>query len=167
MEPFSGKYYLKGHSWLQGLYLLKEKWISAYTKSTFSAGQNTTSRSKGMNAFFDSYVSSCTGLKEFVDNAQKAIERQFMREKEEDNDTKNKTRYMRLKTALELDGASMCTKEMFRQFQVQLVEASKYFVEKDKDHLTLADEVTNYRCFRPLTEVDKRTMYEVKFNKWP
>ena len=88
-----------------------------------------------------------------------------MREKEEDNDTKNKTRYLRLKTALEQDGASIYTKEMFRQFQVQLVEASKYFVEKDKDQLTLGDEVTHYRCFRPLTESDKRTMYEVKFNK--
>nr|XP_017229027.1 PREDICTED: protein FAR1-RELATED SEQUENCE 5-like [Daucus carota subsp. sativus] len=159
------KYDLKDHSWLQGLYLLKEKWISAYTKSTFSAGQTTTSRSEGMNAFFDSYVSSSTGLKQFVENAQKAIERQFMREKEEDNDTKNKTRYLRLKTALEQDGASMYTKEMFRQFQVQLVEASKYFVEKDTDQFTSGDEVTHYRCFRPLTEVDKRTMYEVKFNK--
>ncbi|WOH00486.1 hypothetical protein DCAR_0519850 [Daucus carota subsp. sativus] len=159
------KYDLKDHSWLQGLYLLEEKWISAYTKSTFSAGQNTTSRSEGMNAFFDSYISSSTGLKEFVEKAQKAIDRQFMQEKEEDNDTKNKTRYMRFKTALEQDGASVYTKEMFRQFQIQLVEASEYFVEKDKDLLMSGDEVTHYRCFRPLTEVDKRTMYEVKFNK--
>ena len=164
-EELVVKYDLKDHTWLQGLYVLKEKWISAYTKSTFSAGQNTTSRSEGMNAFFDSYVSSSTGLKEFVENAQKAIERQFMREKEEDNNTKNKTRYMRMKTALEHDGASLYTKEMFRQFQVQVVEASKYFVEKDKDNLPLGDEVTHYKCYRPLTEASKRTMYDVKFNK--
>ena len=85
-----------------------------------------------MKAFFDSYVSSGMGLKEFVINAQKTIERTFMRENEEDNDTKNKTHYLRMKTTLEHDGASLYTKEMFCQFQVQVIEASKYFGENDK-----------------------------------
>ncbi|XP_074376745.1 protein FAR1-RELATED SEQUENCE 5-like [Apium graveolens] len=57
------KYKLEDNTWLQGLYNLKYKWIDAYTRNIFSAGQKITSRSEGMNAFFDAYVGSCTGLK--------------------------------------------------------------------------------------------------------
>ncbi|XP_074347011.1 protein FAR1-RELATED SEQUENCE 5-like [Apium graveolens] len=69
------KYKLEDNTWLQGLYNLKNKWIDAYTRNIFSAGQRTTSRSEGMNAFFDAYVGSCMGLKEFVEGAQKALEK--------------------------------------------------------------------------------------------
>ncbi|XP_074346669.1 protein FAR1-RELATED SEQUENCE 5-like [Apium graveolens] len=125
------KYKLEDNTWLQDLYNLKHKWIDAYTRNIFSAGQKTTSRSEGMNAFFDAYVGSCTGLKEFVEGAQKALERQFMRQKEEDYNTRHKIRCLRMKTALEQHAASIYTKEMFKKFQDQLVEAAKYFVEKD------------------------------------
>ncbi|XP_074360518.1 protein FAR1-RELATED SEQUENCE 5-like [Apium graveolens] len=49
---------------------------------------------------------SCTGLKEFVEGAQK--------------------------TTLEQHAASIYMKEMFKKFQDKLVEAAKYFVEKDR-----------------------------------
>ncbi|XP_074323099.1 protein FAR1-RELATED SEQUENCE 5-like [Apium graveolens] len=67
---FVEKYHLKDHKWLKGLYELKHKWIPAYTRNKFSAFQNSTSRSEGMNSFFDKYVSSATGLKEFIENAK-------------------------------------------------------------------------------------------------
>ncbi|XP_017233250.2 protein FAR1-RELATED SEQUENCE 5-like [Daucus carota subsp. sativus] len=111
------KYNLEGNTWLQGLYVLKHKWVEAYTRNTFSAGQKTTSRSEGMNAFFDAYVGSCTGLKDFVEGAKKALERQFMREKDEDYKTSNRSRCMQMKTTLEHHAASIYTKEMFRRFQ--------------------------------------------------
>ncbi|XP_074336683.1 protein FAR1-RELATED SEQUENCE 5-like [Apium graveolens] len=72
---FVEKYHLQDHKWLKGLYELKHKWIPAYTRNKFSAFQNSTSRSEGMNSFFDKYVSSATGLKEFIENAQKALAR--------------------------------------------------------------------------------------------
>ena len=159
------KYNLEDNTWLQGLYALKHKWIEAYTRNTFSAGQKTTSRSEGMNAFFDAYVGSCTGLKEFVEGAQKALERQFMREKDEDYKTRHKSRCMEMETALEHHAASIYTKEMFRRFQEQLVEASKYFVEKDRDRSLEDVEDTFYKCYRPLTHASKRTTYLVTFNK--
>ncbi|XP_074348958.1 protein FAR1-RELATED SEQUENCE 5-like [Apium graveolens] len=121
------KYKLEDNTWLQGLYKLKHKWIDAYTRNIFFAGQKTTSRSEGMNAFFDAYVGSCTELKEFVEGAQKALERQFMNEKEEDYNTCHKIRCMRLNTVLEQHAASIYTKEMFKKFQEQLVEAAKMF----------------------------------------
>ncbi|XP_074373601.1 protein FAR1-RELATED SEQUENCE 5-like [Apium graveolens] len=119
------KYKLEDNTWLQGLYNLKHKWIDAYTRNIFSADQKITSRSEGMNAFFDAYVGSCTGLKEFVEGAQKALERQFMCEKEGDYNTRHKIRCMRMKTALEQHAASIYTKEMFKKIQDQLVEDAK------------------------------------------
>ncbi|XP_074323127.1 protein FAR1-RELATED SEQUENCE 5-like [Apium graveolens] len=128
---FVEKYHLQDHKWLNGLYELKHKWIPAYTRNKFLAFQNSTSRSEGMNSFFDKYVSSATGLKEFIKNAQKALARQFMREKEEDYVTINLKRPMKLHTTLEYHASCIYTKEMFRRFQDELVESSKYFVEKD------------------------------------
>lgn len=118
-----------------------------------------------MNAFFDSYVSSCTGLKDFVENAQKALERQFMREKQEDFKTRQTCRGMKMNTALEHHGASLYTKEMFRKFQEQLVDASTYFVEKDRDRSLEEEENTYYKCYRQLVDPGKRTTYLVSFNK--
>ncbi|XP_074346426.1 protein FAR1-RELATED SEQUENCE 5-like [Apium graveolens] len=159
------KYKLEDNTWLQGLYKLKHKWIDAYTRNIFSAGQKTTSRSEGMNAFFDAYVGSCTGLKEFIEGAQKVLERQFMHEKEEGYNTHHKIRCMRLNTALEQHAASIYTKEMFKKFQEQLVEAAKYFVEKDRDRSLEDVEDTYYKCYRPLMVEYKRTTYLVTFNK--
>ncbi|XP_074346705.1 protein FAR1-RELATED SEQUENCE 5-like [Apium graveolens] len=113
---FVEKYHLQEHKWLNGLYELKRKWIPAYTRNTFSAFQNSTSRSEGMNSFFDKYVSSATGLKEFIENAQKALARQFMREKEEDYVTINLKHPMKLHTTLEYHASCIYTKEMFRRF---------------------------------------------------
>ena len=70
-----------------------------------------------------------------------------------------------MKTALEHNKAYLYTKEMFRKFQDQVVEVSEYFVEKDKDNVTLRCKVTHHKCFRHLTNVNKRTTYDVKFNK--
>ncbi|XP_074376565.1 protein FAR1-RELATED SEQUENCE 5-like [Apium graveolens] len=124
-------YHLQDHKWLNGLYELKHKWISAYSRNKYSEFQISTSRSERMNSFFDKYVSSATGLKEFIENAQKALTRQFMREKEEDYVTIILKRPMKLHTTLEYHASCIYTKEMFRRFQDELVESSKYFVEKD------------------------------------
>ncbi|XP_074341793.1 protein FAR1-RELATED SEQUENCE 5-like [Apium graveolens] len=166
---FVEKYHLQDHKWLNGLYELKHKWIPAYTRNKFSAFQNSTSRSEGMNSFFDKYVSSATGLKEFIENAQKALARQFMREKEEDYVTINLKRPMKLHTTLEYHASCIYTKEMFRRFQDELVESSKYFVEKDRraseEGEGMGDVYTYYSCYRPMSEPTRRNVYFVAFEK--
>ncbi|XP_074374225.1 protein FAR1-RELATED SEQUENCE 5-like [Apium graveolens] len=166
---FVEKYHLQDHKWLNGLYELKHKWIPAYTRNKFSAFQNSTSRSEGMNSFFDKYVSSATGLKEFIENAQKALARQFMREKEEDYVTINLKRPMKLHTILEYHASCIYTKEMFRRFQDELVESSKYFVEKDRraseEWEGMGDVYTYYSCYRPMSEPTRRNVYFVAFEK--
>ncbi|XP_074326718.1 protein FAR1-RELATED SEQUENCE 5-like [Apium graveolens] len=166
---FVEKYHLQDHKWLKGLYELKHKWIPTYTRNKFSAFQNSTSRSEGMNSFFDKYVSSATGLKEFIENAQKALARQFMREKEEDYVTINLKRPMKLHTTLEYHASCIYTKEMFRRFQDELVDSSKYFVEKDRqaseEGERMGDVYTYYSCYRPMSEPTRRNVYFVAFEK--
>ena len=43
-----------------------------------------------MNSFFDEYVKASTGLKEFIENSQKALESQYLREVQADFDTEYK-----------------------------------------------------------------------------
>ncbi|KAL8109072.1 hypothetical protein AgCh_025242 [Apium graveolens] len=130
MESAIADYHLKEHKWLNGLYELKRKSIIAYTRKTFSAFQNSTSRSEGMNSFFDNYVSSETGLKKFIENAQKILGRQLMREKEEDYVTVNLKRPLKMHTTLKYHGSCIYTKEMFRRFQDELVESSNTLLTK-------------------------------------
>ncbi|XP_074352717.1 protein FAR1-RELATED SEQUENCE 3-like [Apium graveolens] len=70
-----------------------------------------------------------------------------------------------MNTALEHHVASIYTKDMFKKFQDQLVEAAKYFVEKDRDRSLKDVEDTYYKCYRPLMVESKRTTYLVTFNK--
>ncbi|XP_074352899.1 protein FAR1-RELATED SEQUENCE 5-like [Apium graveolens] len=60
-EVLVDKYGLEDHVWLNDMYVIKDKWIRAYTKQHFSAGMTTTSRSESMNSFFDEYVKASTG----------------------------------------------------------------------------------------------------------
>ncbi|XP_074352280.1 protein FAR1-RELATED SEQUENCE 5-like [Apium graveolens] len=86
-EQLVKKYDLEDHAWLNDMYAIRTQWIGAYTRQHFSAVMTTTSRSDSTNPFFDEYVQSSTGLKEFIENSQKALETQYMKEVKADYDT--------------------------------------------------------------------------------
>ncbi|KAK1372265.1 hypothetical protein POM88_028458 [Heracleum sosnowskyi] len=104
------------------MFRIRDQWISAYTKQYFAAGMTTTSRSESMNAFFDEYVQASTGLKEFIENSQKALESQYLREVKGDYDTEETTRRLVLHSSLEIDASKIYTKEMFKHFQKELLK---------------------------------------------
>ncbi|XP_074351983.1 protein FAR1-RELATED SEQUENCE 5-like [Apium graveolens] len=93
----------------------------------------TTSRSESMNSFFDEYVKASTGLKEFIENSQKALETQILNEVEADYETEYKERRLIFNSALENHASSIYTKEMFRQFQNELGKSTSYVVNSCKD----------------------------------
>nr|XP_017227952.1 PREDICTED: protein FAR1-RELATED SEQUENCE 5-like [Daucus carota subsp. sativus] len=75
-EALGLKYDLMNHSWLQDMYSVRHKWVRVYTKLHFTTGMTTTSRSESMNSFFDEFVNASTGLKEFIENSRKTLEKQ-------------------------------------------------------------------------------------------
>ncbi|XP_017250720.2 protein FAR1-RELATED SEQUENCE 5-like [Daucus carota subsp. sativus] len=127
-EALVEKYDLMNHSWLQDMYSVRHKWVHVYTKLHFTTGMTTTSRSESMNSFFNEFVNASTGLKEFIENSQKALEKQYLREREADYETKNKERSKITSSSLESHATSIYTKEMFRCFQHELKESGAYVV---------------------------------------
>ena len=127
------KYNLQDHDWLNDMYGIMIQWIFAYTKLHFAAGMTTTSRSESMNAFFDVYVQASTGLKEFIENSQKALESQYLNEVKEDSETEYKQRSLVLNSPLETHASKIYTKELFRRFQKELLKSTSYIVKSAKE----------------------------------
>ncbi|XP_042950255.1 protein FAR1-RELATED SEQUENCE 5-like [Carya illinoinensis] len=78
------KYELGDNAWLQGIYNRREKWVSAYLRSTFCAGMSTTQRSESMNKYFKDYIRSSTMVSDFVHQYEKALDARYFKEKEND-----------------------------------------------------------------------------------
>ncbi|XP_063949963.1 protein FAR1-RELATED SEQUENCE 5-like [Daucus carota subsp. sativus] len=127
-EELVEKYDLMNHSWLQDMFSVRHKWVSVYTKLHFTTGMTTSSKSESMNSFFDEFVNASTGLKEFIENSSKALEKQYLRKREADYQTKNKERSKITSSSGESHAASTYTKEMFRHFQHELKESGAYVV---------------------------------------
>ncbi|XP_074376978.1 protein FAR1-RELATED SEQUENCE 5-like [Apium graveolens] len=92
-----------------------------------------------------------------------------MRENEEDYVIINLKRPMKMHTTLEYHASCIYTKEMFKRFQDELVESSKYFVEKDRQACEegeiMGDVYTYCSCYRPMSEPTRRNVYFVASEK--
>ncbi|XP_074352680.1 protein FAR1-RELATED SEQUENCE 5-like [Apium graveolens] len=135
-EQLVEKYDLEDHAWLNDMYALRTQWIGAYTKQHFSAGMTTTSRSESTIFCFDEYVQSSTGLKEFIENSQKALETQYLKEVKADYDSEQLERRLVLHSSLEMHASEIYTKEMFKHFQKELMKSTCYIVNSVKNNGT-------------------------------
>ncbi|XP_074322888.1 protein FAR1-RELATED SEQUENCE 5-like [Apium graveolens] len=135
-EQLVEKYDLEGNAWLNDMYAIRTQWIGAYTKQHFSAGITTTSRSESTNSFFDEYVQSSTSLKEFIENSQKALETQYLKEVKADYDSEQLERRLVLHSSLEMHASEIYTKKMFKRFQKELMKSTCYIVNSVKNNGT-------------------------------
>ncbi|XP_074342213.1 protein FAR1-RELATED SEQUENCE 5-like [Apium graveolens] len=113
-EDLKEKYDLENHNWLNDMYAIRRQWVFAFTKQHFAAGMTTTSRSESMNSFFDEYVKASTGLKEFIENSQKALDSQYLREVQANFDTEYKERRLFSNSSMKIHASKIYTKEMFK-----------------------------------------------------
>ncbi|XP_074332775.1 protein FAR1-RELATED SEQUENCE 5-like [Apium graveolens] len=118
------------------MYAIRTQWIGAYMKQHFSADMTTTSRSESTNSFFDEYVQSSTGLKEFIENSQKALETQYLKEVKADYDSEQLEMRLVLHSSLEMHASEIYTKEMFKRFQKELMKSTCYIVNSVKNNGT-------------------------------
>ncbi|XP_074347006.1 protein FAR1-RELATED SEQUENCE 5-like [Apium graveolens] len=131
-EDLKEKYDLENHNWLNDMYAFRREWVFAFTKQHFAAGMTTTSRSESMNSFFDEYVKASTGLKEFIENSQKALDSQYLREVQADFDTEYKDRRLFSNSSMEIHASKIYTKEMFKRFQKELQKSQSFVVKSMK-----------------------------------
>ncbi|XP_074352287.1 protein FAR1-RELATED SEQUENCE 5-like [Apium graveolens] len=114
------------------MYVIRTQWIGAYTKQHFSAVMTTTSRNESTNSCFDEYVQLSTGLKEFIENSQKALETQYLKEVKADYDMEQLERRLVLHSSLEMHASEIYTKEMFKHFQKELMKSTCYIMNSVK-----------------------------------
>ncbi|KAL2971096.1 hypothetical protein AAZX31_15G174700 [Glycine max] len=124
------EYNLEGNEWLQGLYRIKESWIPIFNRSTFFAGMNTTQRSEGINAFFDSFVHSRTRLQEFVVNFEKAVDCRLEAKEREDYKSRHKSRILSTGSKVEHHAEFFYTRNVFGKFQDELRKVNEFTKKK-------------------------------------
>ena len=124
------EYNLEGNDGLQGLYRIKESWIPIFNRSTFFAGMNTTQRSEGINAFFDSFVHSRTRLQEFVVNFEKAVDCRLEAKEREDYKSRHKSRILSTGSKVEHHAEFFYTRNVFGKFQDELRKVNEFTKKK-------------------------------------
>ncbi|XP_062158783.1 protein FAR1-RELATED SEQUENCE 5-like [Alnus glutinosa] len=130
-----GKHELVENDWLKKLYIRREKWVSAYLRTTFCTGMSTTQRSESMNKFFKDYVRPSTMVSEFVYHYEKALNARYLKEKEKEKDVKTKTSRPILKTRykMEVEAAKVYTRESFLMIQEELFNSQNYKSSKHRE----------------------------------
>ncbi|KAG6733034.1 hypothetical protein I3842_01G207000 [Carya illinoinensis] len=119
------KYDLGENTWLQNLYIRREKWVPAYLRSTFCAGMSTTQQSESMNKFFKDYVRSSTMVSDFVHQYEAAIDARYFKEKEKDVRTKSTRAILKTPLKIEEEAALIYTRKSFMIFQDELFDKSE------------------------------------------
>ncbi|XP_074323269.1 protein FAR1-RELATED SEQUENCE 5-like [Apium graveolens] len=128
-EDLKEKYDLENHNWVNDMYEIRRQWVFAFTKQHFAAGMTTTSRSESMNSFFDEYVKASTGLKEFIENSQKALESQYFREVQADFNTEYKGKRLFSNSLMKIHSSKIYTKKMFKRFRKELQKSQSFVVK--------------------------------------
>ncbi|XP_074352764.1 protein FAR1-RELATED SEQUENCE 5-like [Apium graveolens] len=73
---------------------------------------------------------------EFIENSQKALETQYLKEVKADYDTEQLERRLVLHSSLEMHASEIYTKEMFKHFQKELMKSTCYIVNSVKNNGT-------------------------------
>ncbi|KAF8412287.1 hypothetical protein HHK36_000248 [Tetracentron sinense] len=122
------EYDLVENDWLQHLYEIQRSWVPVYNRSIFFAGMNTTGRSEGVNAFFDSFVSSNTNLRDFVLKYDQALKKIVDKEESEDYISEHKNRIVDNNNLILKHAAKIYTRNIFEKFRHELEEVIRYKV---------------------------------------
>ncbi|XP_007224311.2 protein FAR1-RELATED SEQUENCE 5 [Prunus persica] len=116
-EALLDDYGLRGNSWLEGIYALREKWAQVYGRDHFCAGMTTTQRSESINAFLKKFFSRNLLLREFVVQYDKAVADRREKERQAETSTKQKWRNLSSNWNVEIEATTKYTSKLFYCFQ--------------------------------------------------
>ncbi|KAM2487712.1 hypothetical protein ACFX1W_039607 [Malus domestica] len=102
-------YELRGNDWLEGIYLLREKWAQVYGRDHFCAGMTTTQRIESMNKFLKKYFARNLLLQEFVIQYDKAVTDRKEKERQAENATRQKWRSLYSDWNVEIEATKQYT----------------------------------------------------------
>ncbi|KAK2634925.1 hypothetical protein Ddye_029717 [Dipteronia dyeriana] len=117
---------LNNNELLQHLYEISESWVPLYLRDIFYAGMSTIGRNKGVNAFFNEFVSPKTNLREFVIRYEQALKKIVERENHEDYVSEHKDRLINENNLILKHAASIYTRNIFQKIRDQLVDSIRF-----------------------------------------
>ena len=89
------KYDVRENKWLIDLFKLKEKWVQAYVKRTFTAGMKTTPLSESFNADLKDCLCTDLNIVEFFTHFERVVNQK--RDKELEAECNFRHKFLRLK----------------------------------------------------------------------
>ncbi|XP_075477484.1 protein FAR1-RELATED SEQUENCE 5-like [Primulina tabacum] len=117
-------YHLDGHRWFNGMYKLRDKWVTAFSDAKFSAGLLATSRSEATNLTLKKSGNKMSSLYEFVMNYEKIQNNWRTKEKTEDTRCRHGKPAQILKNhPLLIHAADVYTMTIYQLFEIELVNS--------------------------------------------
>ncbi|KAF6139819.1 hypothetical protein GIB67_009666 [Kingdonia uniflora] len=104
---------------MQGIFNIRQRWISLWNRETFFVGMCSTGRSESTNNFFNAWLPITTGLHNFVTKYEAALIVVCERESAEDFASEHRYRQVGPHQALLKDAAKIYTRSMFHKLQDQ------------------------------------------------
>ncbi|XP_070667414.1 protein FAR1-RELATED SEQUENCE 5-like [Malus domestica] len=102
-------YELRGNDWLEGIYLVREKWAQVYGRDHFCASMTTTQRIESLNKFLKKYFGRNLLVQEFVIQYDKTIADRKENERQAKNATKQKWRSLYSDWNVEIEASKQYT----------------------------------------------------------
>ncbi|KAG8369589.1 hypothetical protein BUALT_Bualt14G0029400 [Buddleja alternifolia] len=117
------EYNLSGHKWLNGMYKLRQKWATAFSKHRFSAGLLATSRSEGTNSVLKKAGDRTISLYDFVLSYEKIQKTWRENEKVVDTRCRHGKPSMIVNNLLLNHAADVYTLTIYKLFEKELVNS--------------------------------------------
>nr|KAJ0217328.1 hypothetical protein LSAT_V11C300145650 [Lactuca sativa] len=119
---------LEDTRWFKDMFTIRDSWIPGYFSDIPMCGlMKTTSRSKSMNSFFNTYSESGNLLLNFMMNYDTAIQKQRSTQRELDKASKKASYKMQTPREIELQASKVYTSTLFFEVQKEIYKAC-YFV---------------------------------------
>ncbi|XP_043700374.1 protein FAR-RED IMPAIRED RESPONSE 1-like [Telopea speciosissima] len=132
-EQLLNTFQLRDDEWLKSLYDDRRHWVPAYIRDTFFAGMVTASRPESVISVFDKYVQKNTTLKEFVDQYKVTLQNMYKDETDADFSTWHGTPALRSHSPYEKQMSKICTHEIFKKFQLEVMGIIACHIRKEKE----------------------------------
>ncbi|XP_050252511.1 protein FAR-RED ELONGATED HYPOCOTYL 3-like [Quercus robur] len=117
------KYDVRENKWLIDLFKLKEKWVQAYVKRTFTAGMKTTQLSESFNVDLKDCLCTDLNIVEFFNHFKRVVNQKRNKELEAEYNSRHKFPRLKLKSSPMLNQvATVYTPTLFDLFQTEIKE---------------------------------------------
>lgn len=151
------RFNLRDVEWIQSLYEDRTHWVPTFMRDISFAGLSPTSRSTSLNSSFDKYFHGETSLPEFMERYRVILEDRYEEEAKANFDAWHETPELKSPSPFEKQLALVYTREVFKNFQVEVLGAAACHLKKESEDNT----TTTYS----VKDIEDEQNYIVEWNE--